>query len=257
MVELKDFYYYLPTSERDQQWGLYVLGAGYQYIPPQSEYPPDGHPRPHDFVWQVGRTLQEYQVIFVTGGEGEFESDPTGSLSVSAGSAMVLFPGIWHRYLPSKETGWDVYWVAFNGEDADRMRERKFLNPAEAVVCPGMDANLLRHFTVLLDRIRSQQIGFQQLIAADVTMIVALLLANVRAQRMSDRHTQMVSRLKMELEKQTGSIPKIEVLAEELNISSSQLHRLFKEHTGMAPYQYHLQIKVQRARRCSAIRTFP
>jgi AraC-like DNA-binding protein len=248
MPDLKDSFYYLPTSERDHQWGLYVLGAGYQCIPPNHQYPPNGHPGSHDFTWQFGRTLEEYQILYITSGAGEFESTPTGLVSVSAGAALVLFPGIWHRYCPSKEKGWDVCWVAFRGEEADRFKKWKFIDPAAALLDPGMDDALLHHFTVLLDHLRSQRIGFQQLIAADVTMILATLLADVRSQKMPDGHSELVSRLKMELEKQVENTPKIDVLAEEMSISPSQLHRLFKEHTGLSPYQYHLQIKIQRAK---------
>jgi AraC-like DNA-binding protein len=248
MSELKDHYHYLPISERDRQWGLYVLGAGYQYVPPNSQYPPAGHQGNHSFDWKRGRILQEYQILYVTDGEGEFESKATGRVPVSAGSALVLFPGIWHRYRPAKDIGWDVYWVAFHGEAADRLRQSKFIDPREAAMNPGMDDSLLHHFTVLLDRIHGQQIGFQQLIAADVSLIVASLLANARSRRMSDYHVEIVNRLKMELEKQAGKLPRIEDLADILNISTRQLHQLFKEHTGLSPYQYHLQLKIRRAK---------
>jgi hypothetical protein len=83
MSDFKDYYHYLPTSERDRQWGLYVVGAGYQHIPPKHMYPPSGHPGTHSFVWQFGRILQEYQILYITAGAGEFESTPTGRITVT------------------------------------------------------------------------------------------------------------------------------------------------------------------------------
>jgi AraC-like DNA-binding protein len=248
MSELRDYFRYLTTSDRERQWGLYVLGAGYQYIPPDHPYPPTGHEYSHIFAWQAGRTLQEYQLLLITTGAGEFETEQTGVVPVSAGTAIILFPGVWHRYRPAKGIGWNVYWVAFHGENVDRLRTFRFLDPANPILNLGMDVDFLRLFTVMLDRIRGQQIGFEQLIASDVSMIIASLLARVRSLHASDYHTDIVNQLKIEMEKPFSVLPKIELVASQLKISPSMVYRLFKEHTGLSPYQYHLQVKIQHAK---------
>jgi AraC-like DNA-binding protein len=247
-VPATNFFRYLPTSDRDRQWGLYVVSAGHQQVLPGQDYPPRGHPKTHDFVWQRGRVLQEFQVIYIIKGEGVFESRPTGHVPVHAGNVIVLFPGIWHRYTTVKEIGWDEYYVAFHGEDAQRLWDREFLDPRQAVLETGMDDAILHSFNALLDRIRSERIGFQQLIATDTQAIVAGVLAAVRRQRTSSHITEAVRQLKLELEKISEGVPIIEVLAGELNMSVSHLHHVFKEHTGLSPYQYHLQLKIQRAK---------
>ncbi|MBN2577484.1 MAG: AraC family transcriptional regulator [Pirellulales bacterium] len=243
-----EYFRYLPTSDRDRQWGLYVVGAGYQRVLPGQDYPPRGHPKTHDFQWQRGRVLQEFQAVYIVAGEGVFESKPTGRLAVGEGNVILLFPGIWHRYAPVSERGWDVYWMAFQGEDAQRLWQREFLRPEQAVLETGLDDTILHPFTTMLDRIRSERIGFQQLIAADALEIVAGVLAALRRQRTSSHHTEVVRRTKMELEKQSEGIPVIEDLADDMHISVSHLHHIFKEHTGLSPYQYHLQLKIQRAK---------
>jgi AraC-like DNA-binding protein len=242
------YFRYLPTSERDRQWGLYVTSAGYQQVQPGQDYPPRGHPKTHDFIWQHGRVLQEFQIVYIIKGEGVFESKATGRVQICAGNIIVLFPGVWHRYTTVKEIGWDEYYVAFQGEDAQRLWDREFLDPRQAVLETGLDDTLLHNFNTLLDRIRSERIGFQQLIAADALAIVAGALAAVRRQRASSHSTEAVRRLKLELEKISEGVPVIEDLAGELNLSVSHLHHVFKEHTGLSPYQYHLQLKIQRAK---------
>jgi AraC-like DNA-binding protein len=244
----REFFYYLPTSDRDRLWGLYVISAGHQRVLPGQDYPPRGHPKTHDFVWQRGRVLQEFQVLYIIAGEGVFESKPTGCVDVHGGNAIVLFPGIWHRYTTVREVGWDEYYVAFQGEDAQRLWHREFLNPEQAVLETGLDDTILHSFTTMLDRIRSERIGFQQLIAADALAIVAAVLAAARRQRTSSQSIEWVRQMKMELEKQSEGVPVIEDLAGELNLSVSHLHHVFKEHTGLSPYQYHLQLKIQRAK---------
>lgn len=168
-----DVYHYLPTSERDRQWGLYVVGAGYQNVNSGDEYPPPHHPASHYFAWQRGRVLDEFQVLFLTAGEGKFESKPTGDRVIKAGDVFILFPGIWHRYTPTKACGWKQYWVSFKGEHAERLLHRGFLDPENAILGTGLDDRILGPFNQMLNRIRTQEPGFQQLIATDALAIIA------------------------------------------------------------------------------------
>ncbi len=103
------------------QWGLYVTGAGCCCVAPKSPYPPRRHPDPYQFTWHKGRVLPEYQVVYIRRGEGVFESGPTGVKRIRAGSVILTFPGVWHRYHPSEETGWDEYWFGMNGEQLHRL----------------------------------------------------------------------------------------------------------------------------------------
>ena len=77
----KDFFRYLPVSERDRQWGLYVdRGRLRDRCAGHPRYPSSKHPRRlSHYSWSKGRVLAEYQVLYITRGEGEFESKPTGS----------------------------------------------------------------------------------------------------------------------------------------------------------------------------------
>ena len=40
----------------------------------------------------------------------------------------------------------------------------------------------------------------------------------------------------------------MEDIAAKLDLSRAQFFRIFKEHTGLSPYQYHLELKLNRAR---------
>ncbi|MCE5266459.1 MAG: AraC family ligand binding domain-containing protein [Planctomycetaceae bacterium] len=93
----QEYFRYLPVSERDVQWDLYVTGAGRSSVPPGSRYPRSVHPQLYQFAWDRGRVLPEYQTLYITRGQGIFESKPTGRREIKTGSVLLLFPGVWHR----------------------------------------------------------------------------------------------------------------------------------------------------------------
>ena len=130
-----------------------------------------------NFAWQRGRILQEYQIVYVHAGQGQFESHAAGPRTVPAGTAILLFPGVWHRYRPDPTTGWEEYWIGFAGEDAERLRKRGFITPDEPLLKTGSDDLILHAFTTLLDRMRAEPLGFEQWLAASVWEILAAVLS--------------------------------------------------------------------------------
>ena len=124
-----NFYKYLPVSKEDESWGLTVLNAGCTHIEPTSTYPFKNHPAHHNFNWNSWRTLQEYQIIYITRGSGIFESENYKQTKINAGTVIVLFPNERHRYKPDPETGWDEYWVGVKGKIIDNLVTSGYLKP--------------------------------------------------------------------------------------------------------------------------------
>lgn len=173
------FFLYLPVEPRDLRWGLHVTGAGRSVIRPNTPYPPPRlHPQFYDFQWERGRTLPEYQLVWITSGDGEFESPATGVQPISAGTVFLLLPGIWHRYRPKRSRGWTEYWVGFNGDYARRLQAEGFVSPDRAVIRDKVEERgLLESFNRIFNRLHSQPPGMAQLIAADVVQLLALASA--------------------------------------------------------------------------------
>jgi AraC-like DNA-binding protein len=243
-----DYFRYLPVSQRDVQWDLYVTGVGYSNVPPDSPYPSSLHPELYDFAWSQGRVLPEYQVLYITRGEGEFESEAIGKEMVAAGTVLLLFPGVWHRYRPTTEVGWEEYWLGYNGPYADRLVARAFLSPDRPVLRTGLDDAILRPYLQMLDRVRVEPAGYSQLLAAGTMEVLAAALGAARTQRDGGRLDALVRQARLVLEQQTEQPADMEALAASLKLSYAHFRRVFKQQTGMSPYQYHLQLRVHRAR---------
>jgi AraC-like DNA-binding protein len=244
-----EFFRYFPISDRDRQWGIYVSGVGSTHVPPGARsYPVSVHPDAYMYAWENGRVLDEYQSLYIARGDGRFESHQSGPLPVAGGSVMLLFPGEWHRYRPSRASGWDEYWVSFGGQYMDYLVREGFFSPAQPVLATGVDEAIQHAYVDLLDRARAEPIGHQQLNAASVQEILAAALAAVRRQRHGGRGEEVVRRAKAALEQRVEGTISVARLAASLALSEEHLRRLFREHTGMSPYQYYLELKIHRAR---------
>ena len=255
---MKHFFRYLPLSDEIQRQDLFVLAGGYTLIPPETPYPPMSHPADHDFRWQQGRTLQEFQIIYVTRGTGVFETKTAGACAIHAGSLFMLFPGEWHRYAPDIKTGWDEYWVAFQGNAANGIAADNALSPSSPVLQASVDEALLENFVRIADEMRDEAIGYQKIIAARTRLIFAL--ASAAADRVSYKDTdrlRVIERAKCLLLEKVDQPVIIEEMAADLGIGYTAFRRTFREYTGLSPAQYHLQLRLNMARELLRTTTLP
>jgi hypothetical protein len=74
---MNSFFKYLTPSKEDEKWGLFLKVAGRETIVKESIYPNSTHPGSYYFIWENGRSLDEYQINYITEGSGIYE-DATG-----------------------------------------------------------------------------------------------------------------------------------------------------------------------------------
>jgi AraC-like DNA-binding protein len=150
------FFHYLPVNEETMTWGAYVTGLGHARVQSGDRYPPSGHPVLYQFDWARGRTLPEFQLVLLTGGAGEFESEATGNIQFEGAALLCLFPGVWHRYRPDPRVGWDERWISFNGEMLHRLFDVAMFGPRLAFSTPRDPQALARRLDAMLASVRSQ-----------------------------------------------------------------------------------------------------
>ncbi len=258
-VPCENYFRYIPVRQRDVQWGLYVTGAGCTFVAPGEPYPPKNHPELYHFRWETGRTLPEYQAIYITSGEGRFESAPTGGKEILPGTVILLFPGVWHRYRPLPDTGWQEYWVSFNGEVMDRLVEQKFFAPDHAVLAAGVQEVILAPFQSLLERLRGEETGFPHLIAADTQEILAAVSAAAECEpaeliargpqdvvTVKDRMVAEAMRLIWE---QSQGPMTVDHLSRQLPITRRSLERRFRAAVGHGIHDEIVRCRLERAKR--------
>ncbi len=245
----ESYFVYLPRTPERARWGVEVLGAGRVSIPAREAYPPTGHPTDHAFDFEKGRTLQALQILCVTAGEGLFESVSAGCHKVSAGTVMILFPDEWHTYRPALETGWTEHWVEVDGVvpreliGGGVLQKQSCVFPGAAVA--GVEA-AFQDLHALLGGARQASVPEVSAAAYRLLALCAELpLDDARRSMMVDK----VRRAERALSSIGGVPPDLQALARNLGWGYSYFRRVFKEQTGLSPWQYHLQSRLGQARR--------
>jgi AraC-like DNA-binding protein len=244
----ESFFRYLPVSESSREWGFYVFNVGYSRVPPGSPYPCSRHPADHYFTWHKGRTLHSMAFVYITRGQGEFESLPSGRLPIREGSLIVLFPGVWHRYVPDRRTGWDEHWMEFDGDCARRFFQRKEFRPEKPILEVGFNRPLLDLFALLAETSREESYGFEYLLAGFGLQIVANVLVAVGGRKFDGGQAEpTIARAKGMLLGNLADNVDLPAMAQELGVSYTWFRRAFKEYTGFSPRQFQLHHRLQRA----------
>lgn len=248
---MDDYYQYFPVNEKDAARGLTLLSTGSTQIDKNSQYPPVAHPAHHNFSWQDGRVLrQEYQLIYITRGGGLFESESCRS-AVTEGSIILLQPGERHRYRPHKTSGWDETWVGFRGNMVDDIIHENRRMPGNAVHRVGFNDTVVHLFNDINRYSRQAMPGYQPVIAGAVIYLLGLISAEGQGTTTDTKQT-MANRARAIFRERVCDTISPEQVAEELRVSYSLFRKAFKQHTGVAPGQYLLGLKIELAKQLLA-----
>ena len=238
------------ASERDAEWGLTVSTIGKEHILPDEPYPTRGHAYGYYFYVDVGRTLDEYQLLYNVEGEGVFKSTHIKETVIKPGDMFLLFPGEWHTYHPNKDIGWKQYWIGFKVKNIDERVKAGFLSPEKPIYHVGFSVDIQMLYEEAYKTAIKEAPYSQQTLAGIVNHLIGLMYSLERTNELSKntQHMDIVSKAQMlirdSLEKQLS----IQDIAEQLGVSYSNLRKIFKEYTGMAPALYQHDLKLQRAK---------
>ncbi len=240
---------YIAQTERDEQWGLTVCSVGYQKIMPNEEYPPMTHNLEYIFTPEKGRIINEYQILYIAEGRGTLTTASAGKYSISEGDIFLIFPGEWHTYSPDSETGWKEYWIGFKGINIDSRVSAGFFSKHTPIYRIGYNDTLISLFKEAIQVAKKQEKHFQQLLAGIVNYMLGLAFSIDSNKKLKNSmNLELVNRARAFMQENIESNIEIPEVAEHLNISYSSFRHIFKQYTGIAPSQYYLNLKIQRAK---------
>lgn len=248
---------YLVVNPRDVQWGLTVNTVGYEEIGVADTYPTRGHADGYYFDIDKGRVLNEYQLLYITEGEGIFNSAHAKDIPLKAGDLFLLFPGEWHTYHPTGKNGWKSYWIGFKGKNVDDRVKAGFLSVEKPIYHVGFSADIIRLYEEAYKRAQEEAPYLQQILAGIVNHLVGLMYALERSMELSKDHTRvdMINLARLRIRESLEVDLTIQQIAEDLGVSYSNFRKLFKEFTGISPALYQQDLRLQRAKELLATTT--
>lgn len=240
---------YLSIGATDDDWGISVSTVGYQFIPPQGNYPLSRHPEKYEFKPQTGRILNEYQLVYITKGSGYFASNTVKTQKIQAGTMILLFPGEWHSYYPDKETGWNEYWVGFKGVHIDRRIEKRFFTKEAPIFQIGVSATIVNLYEDILKFASEEKAGYQQLISSITLHILGVIYYKDKNNSFTNTYVvEKINEARIIMKENVETTISPEEIAKKLGLSYSWFRRMFKDYTGISPAQYQMQQRILRAK---------
>jgi AraC-like DNA-binding protein len=247
-----DYFVYIPGTPERARWGVEIRGCGRARFSPRQSYPPEGHPSDHHFNYQKGRTLQALQIVFVAEGQGWLETATRGRQRVSTGSVFFLLPGEWHRYRPDPKTGWKEHWVELNGWVVRCLIEEGILDARQCLFRNAGATEIEELFEKLHLMLAGRHDYAVPELASTAHRLLGICAELPNAGGRQSKTPALVRRAEEHLATHSGEAVDLKTLARKLGVGYSYFRRIFRDQTGLSPWQYLLRSRLARARRIMA-----
>jgi AraC-like DNA-binding protein len=245
--DLETRFKYLIPNDTDKRFGIWVNTIGFERIPPNSPYPLKGHPSGYFFNAKKGRILHEYQLLYITKGKGAFASENMPRKEIDKGSLFVLFPGQWHTFHSLPETGWNGYYIGFEGQVADAIVKDGFLSKEKPLLNVGLNEELVSLFSRALEIAEADRMASQQQLGGIVLYMIGMILSISKNDNANSINNK-IEQAKIVMNENVFKEIDPEELAAKLRVSYSNFRKTFKEYTGFAPAKYFRLLKLHKAK---------
>ncbi len=215
----------------DQKWGLTVYSVGIQHVSENEVYP-SPLPPTHTILG----TGNLFSILYITKGKGSLSTSSSGLSNLQEGNMFLLFPGEWHTYKPHPSTGWQVYWICFNGKIMDEWVNQGFFYKKSPVLNIGINEDIVSLFERALIMYNSQKQNCQLYLASIASYIISMAIymsGKTKIEKSDLDH--IVTQPKAAIHENISTVTP-EDLAKIVCMSYSKFRKVFKKYTRLAPF---------------------
>jgi AraC-like DNA-binding protein len=245
--DLETRFKYLVPNDTDKKFGIWVNTTGFECISPNTPYPLKGHPAGYFFNTKKGRILREYQLLYITKGKGVFAAENVPQREIEKGSLFIIFPGQWHTFHSLPETGWNNYYIGFEGPLIDHIVKDGFLSKDKPLLHVGLNEELVSLFSRALEIAEADRMAAQQQLGGIVLYMIGMILSIMKNDNTSVINNK-IEQAKIIMNENVFKEVNPRELAVKLCISYSNFRKTFKEYTGFAPAKYLRLLKLHKAK---------
>lgn len=242
-------YFDFPSNGIPENLGIDIMNLGHNIYPINAPYPDiSQHPEDYYFDWEKGRSLKEYQIIYISNGSGFFEANGMKPQLIEGGTIILLYPEVWHRYRPNENTGWEEYWVGFSGSYAQHLLEQVCFSPQNPIIQVGFNNEFLETFSRLIDITEKKEDTYRKFSSFLLIQLLGIVYASaLLSKRQSTKKEEIIHEILKIIHKNWNNLIDFEELSKRFNVSYSWFRKSFKEVLGTSPNQYQLMLKVRKA----------
>lgn len=238
--------------KREPTCGSRCVDMGRIFSAPHSAYPPYPEKLPHVYKEVVvGRKLDELHLVYIDSGYGWYKNDAGDSFRITPGTALLLYPNIYHSYAPDPDKGWSEYWVGCNGSYPQWLVKEDAFKNKNSLTRVGRFHGLGEDFSklCLLALSKHSPAIKSQLLGGMINRLLGrmIVLHSTPQGRREEAENSAVESLIEFLEANLESDVDMQELPSMAGMRYDKLSRLFQETTGMTPHQYYLDKKVKLA----------
>ena len=193
------------------------------------------------------RTLDRFAIVYVVAGAGRYDDGNGCKVDVEAGTLLLIFPGLAHRYGPMAGQTWEEFFLLFSGPAFDVCVSSELIgtsNPV-GVAVPVQEwfercLSLVSDIDLLTLPEKVERVGRLQAMLANV-------FANDKLDAESDHEPRWLASAKRLLRSDLASDVPLAAVAERVGLSYESFRKQFAAETGVSPGQYRTAIKMRSA----------
>ena len=153
------------------------------------------------------------------------------------------------RYKPTTRTGWTENYIGFDGKLARELIGTPWFLPSEPVFNFSIKEEILDTYIKIFDLVQKEQPGYQQVVSGMVLKLLGYIISFEKQKEFSGKAiSQVIEASRFAMKQNMGSEMYFGDLAKKYNVSYSFFRKMFRKYTGMSPGQYHLQLRLPRAK---------
>ncbi|MFE5319019.1 AraC family transcriptional regulator [Paenibacillus sp. NPDC056579] len=234
---MKESYHSVAFNPHPGKGELAVLFSGQAQTKPQHRVGP--------------QVLDYYLVHYVVSGRGTFRCMGT-DYHLEKGSSFFIFPGELVSYASDETDPWCYRWIGFKGNQVDQLLSSIGISqhePVSSTKSPRKMSTLFLQVEQTLKKRLShcdmQSQGYMRLIMAEYGQDASRdPIATEEASGIQQQVEQAIRWLTLQYHQPIS----IESMAHSLGYHRTHLSKMFKQHTGMAPMNFLLKIRMERAK---------
>jgi AraC-like DNA-binding protein len=198
-------------------------------------------------------TIDEYIMLYCVEGRGWLR---IGSQThpIRPQDLCFILTGYAHGYGADDHDPWSIHWAHFNGQQVAAFLDLIGISAQTPVISLRMEAypHLARHFNAMLSLLAVDG-SLPHLLKAcahlrQILSTLALIRATVSNPSAEETAEESVVERVVRLMHENITRPlQLEAMAREVNLSSSHLHRLFRQQLKTTPMHYFIRLKIGRA----------